>query len=148
MSDDRVEVVLREKVADPRIWRRCWDWLKDNFPLVTRSGGRFAEARIAQEEAKARLIHSQSDVESARAEQIRAQTAIMLSDLDRTNAETAERSGSGPWAIRDAERVRALEELSRLLESAERMGIRIVIEDVSETSQALLASPDDQETET
>jgi hypothetical protein len=148
MNDHRIGVVLREKVSSPRAWRRCWEWLKANFPLVTRSGGRYAEARVAQEEAKARLIGAQADVDEARAEQIRAQTSIMLRDLDQVNADASESMQLSALLQRDEVRVRALEELNRLLENAQRLGIRIAIEQVTEVEPLLLARPDDAEADT
>lgn len=62
------------------VFRRLGGWFKRHFPVLTRSGSDYAQARVAQEQAKARLLSARAEVELARAEQIRAQTRVLSGD--------------------------------------------------------------------
>lgn len=145
MSDERTDIVLREAApSSATIWGRLWSWLQDHFPLITSSAGDYTRAKVAQEEARARLIGAQAEVESAKAREIEAKTRATLSDLDRENAEWLAnlRHEEQEQVIVQAT-ANALSKLTQLLSDAQQRGIQISFEEMKKIQKQLTAGPEE-----
>jgi|SRR5215213_5857236 len=151
MSDERVDIVLRE--AGPggklEVFRRFWNWVKRNFPLITKSGADFTRAKVSQEDAKAAYIRACAEVESAKAEQIRAQTRLLLGDLPMKNAVFAAESRRRDEEVdeQSADILQIIAKLQSLHVEAERLGVKLTIEDLSENPKRLLPGAREQASE-
>jgi hypothetical protein len=146
MSDERVDVVLRE--AGGKAGQRVWDafrvFLKRHFPIFTDYYRDYAEAMVAQEQARARDINADADLKSAKAEEIRARIRSGLVGLEGKNLELLAQVAESEARKQEAA-AQALAELSNLFSRAERMGLGISIEALANRTQQPHASePDDQ----
>jgi hypothetical protein len=157
MSDERVDVTLRE--AHPEgigiipgligIVPRLWKYLRSHFPLVTNRAGAYADAIVDKERGEGEVLHAvaeghrararvddaNADLISARAEAIRAQTAILLAPLAAENARLiAERDAAvSPDKLVTA----AKEQLRQALAAAEAMGVTLSLEPIHQEQRAL-----------
>lgn len=113
-------------------------------PLVTSRAGAYTDAKVAQEQQRARLIGHQADVESAKARHIEATTLVLLSDLARKNDEALADRRSQEQELRvEQAREEVLHTLERLLLDAEKTGMQISFEDLGKVTKQLSAGPDE-----
>lgn len=134
MSDETIGVQLKERAGGTLavVWDRFWGWLKENSAYASTSWNSYADAKVETQKAVAgklegerRKLDAEADLISARADEIRANTAIRLRAAEFAFELT--RSGSTVPADPETAAATAIARLRAAEETLKRLGMPLTI---------------------